>query len=156
MKELNKKTKHTSRSIKEAWGTKSDKPTNKTFVMYACMIHVEGFKSIKAKSDGTCAVISTNDGEVTITEPGNYFVSRGGSGLALRPMNASEVSKYSGKLSKSEVRKLEKERKLVHEAPGGGAAPAPPAPAPPSPEPPAGGEDTASSPSASDQPEASD
>lgn len=118
MKELNKKTKHTFRSIKEAWGTKSDKPTNKTFVMYASMIHVEGFTSIKAKSDGTCAVISTNDGEVTVDEPGDYYVTRGESGgLEIRPMTNEEASKYTGRLSSTDTRKLEKERKMVHDAP---------------------------------------
>ena len=115
MKDLNKKTKHTFRSIKEAWGTKSDKPTSKTFVMYASMIHVEGFNSIKAKSDGTCAVISTNDGEVTVDEPGDYFVTRGESGLEIRPMTDEEVSKFTGRLSGTDTRKLEKERKMVHD-----------------------------------------
>lgn len=123
MKELNKKTKHTFRSIKEAWGTKSDKPTNKTFVMYASVIHVEGFTSIKAKSDGTCAVITTSDGEVTVDEPGDYFVTKGASGsLDIRPMTAEEVSKYTGRLSSTDKRKLEKERKMVHDAPSVAAA----------------------------------
>lgn len=121
MKDLNKKTKHTFRSIKEAWGTKSDRPANKTFVMYASMIHVEGFTSIKAKSDGTCALITTSDGEVTVDEPGDYFVSKGtGGSLEIRPMTGEEVSKYTGKLSSTDKKKLEKERKMVHEvaAPG--------------------------------------
>ena len=117
MKELNKKTKHTRRTIKEAWATKSAKPTNKTFVMYASVIHVEGFRKIKANSDGTCAVISTNDGEVTISEPGDYFVTRGGAGLTIRPMTADEVAKYTGRLSGSDLRKLDRERKMVHDVP---------------------------------------
>lgn len=106
------------RSIKEAWGTKSDKPTSKTFVMYASIIHVEGFTSIKAKSDGTCAVITTTDGEVTVDEPGDYFVTRGASGqLEIRPMTEEEVSKYYGRLTSTDVKKLERERKMVHDAP---------------------------------------
>lgn len=117
MKDLNKKTKHTLRTIKEAWATKSDRPANKTFVMYASMIHVEGFTSIKAKSDGTCAIISTNDGEVTVDEPGDYYVTRGESGLEIRLMTEDERTKYMGRLTGTDVRKLEKERKMVHDAP---------------------------------------
>ena len=105
------------RSIKEAWGTKSDRPTSKTFVMYASMIHVEGFTSLKAKSDGTMAIITSQDGEVTIDDPGDYFLKKGGESgqLELRRMTPEETSKYMAKLSPSEKRKLEKERKMVKE-----------------------------------------
>ena len=78
--------------------------------MFASMIHVESFTSIKAKSDGTCAVISTNDGEVKVDEPGDYYVTRGESGLGIRSMTDEEVSKYTERLSRMDAHKLGTER----------------------------------------------
>ena len=97
----------------ESFESKSSKAKDFVMVIYGSLFQVKGATSVKAKADKTHVDIETNYGSIKLTEPGNYVITAGGSGLEKKDMTNQEYEECFKKLSSSDQRKLKAEKKIV-------------------------------------------
>jgi hypothetical protein len=97
----------------ESIDSTSSKPKDFVIVIFGSIIIIKGATSLKANADETHADIRTNYGSLTISQPGNYIISSSSSGIEKTAMTEEEYFKAYKRLSSSDVKKLQAEKKIV-------------------------------------------